>query len=84
MINSVAWLELSITSTKKRSLMTKSKVISTEDILSTLCHSVTGVLSSASGNSISYSAMVQKNPAPVCAQILAVLYCSMVVLLALW
>ncbi|WP_462180260.1 DUF3334 family protein [Pseudoalteromonas gelatinilytica] len=40
--------------------MTKSKVISTEDILSTLCHSVTGVLSSASGNGISYSAMVQK------------------------
>ena len=40
--------------------MTKSKVISTEDILSTLCHSVTGVLSSASGNNISYSAMVQK------------------------
>ncbi len=35
-------------------------MISTEDILSTLCHSVTGVLSSASGNGISYSAMVQK------------------------
>ncbi|GAP75786.1 MULTISPECIES: DUF3334 family protein [Pseudoalteromonas] len=40
--------------------MKKSKVISTEDILSTLCHSVTEVLSSASGNNISYSAMVQK------------------------
>lgn len=40
--------------------MSKNKVISTEDILSTLCNSVTGVLSSASGNSISYSAMVQK------------------------
>ncbi|MFC0117121.1 DUF3334 family protein [Pseudoalteromonas xiamenensis] len=40
--------------------MSRSKVITTEDILSTLCHSVTEVLSSASGNSISYSAMVQK------------------------
>ncbi|MCK8137440.1 DUF3334 family protein [Pseudoalteromonas sp. 2CM28B] len=40
--------------------MSKSKVISTDDILATLCHSVTGVLSSASGNKISYSAMVQK------------------------
>ncbi|MFY8272610.1 DUF3334 family protein [Pseudoalteromonas sp. SSDWG2] len=40
--------------------MSKNKVISTEDILSTLCRSVTEVLSSASGNSISYSAMVQK------------------------
>ena len=40
--------------------MSKRKVISTDDILATLCHSVTGVLSSASGNEISYSAMVQK------------------------
>lgn len=40
--------------------MARNKVISTEDILSTLCHSVTEVLSSASGNQISYSAMVQK------------------------
>ncbi|WP_350636448.1 DUF3334 family protein, partial [Pseudoalteromonas sp. GW168-MNA-CIBAN-0100] len=40
--------------------MSKSKVISTDDILATLCHSVTGVLTSASGNSVSYSAMVQK------------------------
>ncbi|WP_105200501.1 DUF3334 family protein [Pseudoalteromonas sp. T1lg10] len=40
--------------------MSKSKVISTDDILATLCHSVTQVLSSASGNSIGYSAMVQK------------------------
>lgn len=40
--------------------MSRSKVITTEDILSTLCHSVTEVLSSASGNSIAYSAMVQK------------------------
>ncbi|MBS3798692.1 MULTISPECIES: DUF3334 family protein [unclassified Pseudoalteromonas] len=40
--------------------MSKSKVISTDDILATLCHSVTEVLSSASGNNISYSAMVQK------------------------
>lgn len=40
--------------------MSRNKVVSTEDILSTLCHSVTEVLSSASGNQISYSAMVQK------------------------
>ncbi|MBB1449070.1 DUF3334 family protein, partial [Pseudoalteromonas sp. SG41-6] len=40
--------------------MSKSKIISTDDILATLCHSVTGVLTSASGNGISYSAMVQK------------------------
>lgn len=40
--------------------MSRNKVISTEDILSTLCHSVTEVLSSASGNQIGYSAMVQK------------------------
>lgn len=40
--------------------MTKNKVISTEAILSTLCNSVTEVLSSASGNEIGYSAMVQK------------------------
>ncbi|MBD1582451.1 DUF3334 family protein [Pseudoalteromonas sp. S16_S37] len=40
--------------------MTKNKVVSTEDILSTLCRSVTEVLSSASGNQIAYSAMVQK------------------------
>tara|TARA_B110000046_G_scaffold91356_1_gene99263 strand:- start:165 stop:854 length:690 start_codon:yes stop_codon:yes gene_type:complete len=40
--------------------MSKSKIISTDDILATLCHSVTGVLTSASGISISYSAMVQK------------------------
>ncbi|WP_105258400.1 DUF3334 family protein [Pseudoalteromonas sp. T1lg88] len=40
--------------------MSKSKVISTDDILATLCHSVTQVLSSASGSSIGYSAMVQK------------------------
>ncbi|ATC95199.1 DUF3334 family protein [Pseudoalteromonas tunicata] len=40
--------------------MDKNKVISTEAILSTLCRSVTEVLTSASGNRISYSAMVQK------------------------
>ncbi|KAF7770164.1 MULTISPECIES: DUF3334 family protein [Pseudoalteromonas] len=40
--------------------MARNKVISTEDILSTLCNSVTEVLSSASGNQIAYSAMVQK------------------------
>lgn len=40
--------------------MRKSKAISTEDILATLCKSVTEVLSSATNNKISYSAMVQK------------------------
>ncbi|WP_105168602.1 DUF3334 family protein [Pseudoalteromonas sp. T1lg23B] len=40
--------------------MARNKVVSTEDILSTLCRSVTEVLSSASGNQIAYSAMVQK------------------------
>ncbi|CAH9051586.1 hypothetical protein PSECIP111951_01588 [Pseudoalteromonas holothuriae] len=40
--------------------MARNKVVSTEDILSTLCNSVTEVLSSASGNQIAYSAMVQK------------------------
>ncbi len=40
--------------------MKKSKTITTDDILVTLCQSFTEVLSSASGNNISYSAMVQK------------------------
>jgi chemotaxis protein CheY-P-specific phosphatase CheC len=40
--------------------MKKSKIISTEDILTTLCKSVTQVLSSATDSQISYSAMVQK------------------------
>ncbi len=45
---------------KRVEVMSKSKVISTEDILSTLCHSVTEVLSSATDRDINYSAMVQK------------------------
>ncbi len=40
--------------------MKKEKTITTDDILVTLCQSFTEVLSSASGNKISYSAMVQK------------------------
>ncbi len=40
--------------------MKKEKTITTDDILVTLCQSFTEVLSSASGNNISYSAMVQK------------------------
>lgn len=40
--------------------MKKNKTISTDDILATLCHSVTEVLSSATNSQISYSAMVQK------------------------
>uniref|UniRef100_UPI003562317A DUF3334 family protein n=1 Tax=Pseudoalteromonas sp. TaxID=53249 RepID=UPI003562317A len=40
--------------------MSKSKVISTDDILATLCHSVTSVLTSAAGNRITHSPMVQK------------------------
>ena len=40
--------------------MKKNKTITTDDILVTLCQSFTEVLSTASGNKISYSAMVQK------------------------
>jgi CheY-specific phosphatase CheX len=40
--------------------MRKSKALTTEDVLITLCQSVTGILTKASGNHISYSAMVQK------------------------
>ncbi|NQY34463.1 MAG: DUF3334 family protein [Alteromonadaceae bacterium] len=40
--------------------MKKSKVITTEDILVTLCQSVCEVLTKASQNPIEYSAMVQK------------------------
>jgi len=38
----------------------KSKTISTDQVLITLCESVCEILSKASGNDISYSAMVQK------------------------
>jgi len=38
----------------------KSKTINTEDVLITLCESVSQVLSKASGNRITYSGMVQK------------------------
>lgn len=40
--------------------MKKNKIITTDDILVTLCQSFTEVLSTASGNIINYSAMVQK------------------------
>lgn len=40
--------------------MRKNNTISTEDILATLCKSVTEVLSAATNNQITYSAMVQK------------------------
>lgn len=40
--------------------MKKNKVVTTEDILLKLCQSVSSVLSSATGTSITYSAMVQK------------------------
>lgn len=40
--------------------MKKSNTISTEDILATLCKSVTEVLTAATNNKIAYSAMVQK------------------------
>jgi len=39
---------------------TKSKTINTDQVLITLCESVTEVLTKASGNNITYSAMVQK------------------------
>lgn len=38
----------------------KSKTIGTDQVLITLCESVCGVLTKASGNNITYSAMVQK------------------------
>lgn len=38
----------------------KSKTINTDQVLITLCESVCGVLTKASGNKITYSAMVQK------------------------
>ncbi|MCG3758802.1 DUF3334 family protein [Vibrio cincinnatiensis] len=40
--------------------MRKNKIVTTEDILLKLCQSVSSVLSSATGSSITYSAMVQK------------------------
>jgi len=40
--------------------MKKSKIVTTEDILLKLCQSVSGVLTSATGSNITYSAMVQK------------------------
>ncbi|WP_426357440.1 DUF3334 family protein [Pseudocolwellia sp. HL-MZ19] len=40
--------------------MRKTKIITTEDILITLCQSVAAVLSKATGNKVTYSAMVQK------------------------
>lgn len=40
--------------------MSKSKIVSTDDILLMLCKSVTSVLGSATGVEINYSAMVQK------------------------
>jgi CheY-specific phosphatase CheX len=42
------------------SVMAKTKIISTDDILLTLCNSVGDVLTKASNIKISYSAMVQK------------------------
>ncbi|MBP3142110.1 DUF3334 family protein [Aliivibrio fischeri] len=38
----------------------KSKIITTDDILLTLCRSMSGVLSKATQSSVTYSAMVQK------------------------
>lgn len=40
--------------------MKKNKIVTTEDILLKLCQSVSSVLTSATGSTISYSAMVQK------------------------
>lgn len=40
--------------------MKKTKIITTEDILLTLCQSVSGVLTSATSSQVNYSAMVQK------------------------
>ncbi|MCL9783765.1 DUF3334 family protein [Vibrio sp. S4M6] len=40
--------------------MRKNKIVTTEDILLKLCQSVSGVLTSATGSNVTYSAMVQK------------------------
>lgn len=40
--------------------MKKNKIVTTDDILLKLCQSVSGVLTSATGSQINYSAMVQK------------------------
>ncbi|MCC5827266.1 MULTISPECIES: DUF3334 family protein [Alkalimonas] len=40
--------------------MKKSKIVATEDILLTLCQSVTGVLAAAGNREVNYSPMVQK------------------------
>ncbi|GAL15227.1 hypothetical protein JCM19233_6245 [Vibrio astriarenae] len=40
--------------------MKKNKIVTTEDILLKLCQSVSGVLTSATGSNVTYSAMVQK------------------------
>ncbi len=40
--------------------MAKTHVVSTDDILLMLCKAITGVLSTATGSNIKYSAMVQK------------------------
>ncbi|MBP8228443.1 MAG: DUF3334 family protein, partial [Pararheinheimera sp.] len=40
--------------------MKKTKVITTEEILLTLCHSVTQVLAAAGNDKVAYSPMVQK------------------------
>ena len=40
--------------------MKKNKIVTTEDILLKLCQSVSGVLTSATNSTVSYSAMVQK------------------------
>ncbi|WP_441003673.1 DUF3334 family protein [Pseudocolwellia agarivorans] len=40
--------------------MRKTKIITTEDILITLCKSVSEILSKATGSKVTYSAMVQK------------------------
>jgi len=43
-----------------KAAMKKTKTITTDDILLTLCRSMSGVLSKATNSSVNYSAMVQK------------------------
>lgn len=52
-------LQCSMTATERID-MKKNKVVTTEDILLKLCQSVSGVLTSATNSTVSYSAMVQK------------------------
>ena len=49
-----------VMSKDSKSAMKRTEVVTTDDVLLTLCHAVTGVLNAATNTTINYSAMVQK------------------------